>query len=75
MTTSSNARGSRAPLLRNDESYGAVIESNQLTNVADTDRYDNPQTDAKAGLEEPLKFNLRRPRRVHSRRVVDAQDR
>ena len=49
-------RGLSRPLLRNDASYGATIRNNRLTNVADTDRYENPQTDAKPGLEEPLAF-------------------
>ncbi len=45
------------PLLRADASYDAVIENNQLTNVSDTDRYANPQTDSPRGLDAPLKFN------------------
>ena len=49
-------RGQPRPLLRNDASYGATIRNNRLANVADTDRYENPQTDAKPGLEEPLAF-------------------
>jgi nitrous oxidase accessory protein len=48
--------GQPRPLLRKDESYGATIRNNQLTNVSDTDRYENPATDAKAGLEESLSF-------------------
>ncbi len=49
-------QGLARPLLRCDESYGAKIENNRLTNVSDTDRYDNPQTDRRAGLEAPLEF-------------------
>lgn len=49
-------QGLSRPLLRNDESYGAVIENNTLVNVSDTDRYENPKTDAGCGLESPLKF-------------------
>jgi nitrous oxidase accessory protein len=49
-------RGQPRPLLRNDASYGATIRNNRLTNVADADRYENPQTDAEPGLEEPLAF-------------------
>lgn len=48
--------GLARPLLRAKESYAAVIRNNVLTNVSDSDRYDNPKTDAKAGLTEPLKF-------------------
>lgn len=49
-------QGQPRPLLRKDNSYQATIENNKLTNVADTDRYDNPQTDTKPGLKEPLNF-------------------
>lgn len=49
-------RGQSRPLLRSDSSYGATIRNNRLTNVADTKHYKNPQTDARAGLEEPLRF-------------------
>ncbi len=48
--------GLARPLLRKDESYGATIRNNRLNNVSDTDRYENPQTDAKPGPEEPLSF-------------------
>ena len=44
------------PLLRREESYASVIRNNRLTNVADVERYENPRTDAKAGLQEPLLF-------------------
>ena len=39
-------QGQARPLLRCNESYGAVIRNNRLTNVSDTDRYDNPRTRA-----------------------------
>lgn len=48
--------GVARPLLRNDESYGATIQNNQLTNVSDTDRYENRLTDGRVGLEEQLSF-------------------
>ncbi len=48
--------GQSRPLLRGDESYAAVIHNNSLTNVSDTDRFKNPRSDEKVGLEEPLKF-------------------
>ena len=60
-------QGQSRPLLRNDASYDAVIENNRLTNVADTDRFKNPATDAPVGLEEPLKFACG----VHGETVVD----
>jgi nitrous oxidase accessory protein len=48
--------GQPRPLLRNEASYKATIRNNRLTNVSDTDRYENPQMDAKAGLEKSLLF-------------------
>ncbi len=48
--------GQARPLLRREESYGSAVRNNALTNVSDTGRYENPQSDAKAGLEEPLAF-------------------
>lgn len=48
--------GQERPLMRNQQSYGAVIQNNVLTNVSDTGKYENKKTDAKAGLEAPLKF-------------------
>lgn len=49
-------QGQSRPLLRADESYTAVIGNNTLTNIADTDHYENPRGDAPPGLEEPLNF-------------------
>jgi len=60
-------KGLARPLLRCEESYGAVIRDNLLTNVSDTDRYDNPRTDARAGPEKPLKFDCG----VHGEFTVD----
>lgn len=59
--------GLARPLLRNDESYQATIENNRLTNVADVNRYENPETGAKAGLEKPLAFQCG----VHDELTVD----
>ena len=59
--------GLARPLLRNDESYSAIIKNNVLTNVADADRYANPKTNARAGLEEPVKFECG----VHGEVIVD----
>ncbi|MEN8679370.1 MAG: hypothetical protein ABF391_04890 [Akkermansiaceae bacterium] len=49
-------QGQARPLFRNDESAGAKISNNRLVNIADTGRYQNPQTDATVGLEKPLNF-------------------
>lgn len=59
--------GLARPLLRRENSYQATIENNLLTNVSDTDRYENPQTGKKAGLEEPLLFEVG----VHGEMTVD----
>ena len=60
-------QGQPRPLLRNEESYGAVIQNNVLTNVPDTSRYSNTRSDAPSGLEKPLNFNCG----VHGEFVVD----
>jgi len=60
-------QGQARPLLRSKESYGSVIRNNRLTNISDTDRYDNPQSDQRAGLEAPLKFECG----VHGEFTVD----
>lgn len=44
------------PLMRNTESYAAVIRNNRLVNVSDTGKYANPQTSDKQGPLKPLKF-------------------
>lgn len=49
-------QGQARPLLRCKESYTAMIANNALTNVSDTDKYDNRRTEARPGLEAPLKF-------------------
>lgn len=49
-------QGQPRPLLRCKESYRAVIENNQLSNVSDADGYANPKTEKKPGLEQPLQF-------------------
>jgi hypothetical protein len=48
--------GQARPLLRSKESYGATIANNRLTNVSDTDKYENPKAERPPGLEAPLKF-------------------
>ena len=58
--------GQSRPLLRSDESYAATITNNRLTNVADTDRYENLQGSKAPGLEEPLNFRCG----VHGERTV-----
>ena len=60
-------QGQARPLLRSKESYGAVIRNNALTNLSDTDRYDNAKTATRTGLEAPLKFECG----VHGEFTVD----
>ncbi len=60
-------RGQERPLLRNKESYGAVVRNNALTGVADAGKLDNPKGDKPAGLEAPLKFECG----VHGEFAVD----
>ena len=60
-------QGLSRPLLRCEESYGAVIENNRLINVADTDRYKNPPANRPVGLEAPLNFECG----VHGEFVVN----
>jgi nitrous oxidase accessory protein len=48
--------GQPRPLLRNAESYAAVIENNLLVNVADAERLPNPPAPRPVGLEAPLQF-------------------
>ncbi|MCF7675213.1 MAG: right-handed parallel beta-helix repeat-containing protein [Akkermansiaceae bacterium] len=60
-------QGQERPLLRNKESYAAVVRNNALTNVSDADRLDNPQGGKPAGLEAALKFECG----VHGEYTVD----
>ena len=62
--------GLARPLLRRDESYAAEIRNNQLTNVSDTDRYENRPTGAPRGLESPLKFTCG----VHGELLIDGRE-
>ncbi|MGL4551937.1 MAG: right-handed parallel beta-helix repeat-containing protein [Gemmataceae bacterium] len=48
--------GEPRPLLRCKESYGSVVENNELVNVADADRLKNPKAGRAVGPEKPLKF-------------------
>ena len=59
--------GQSRPLLRCKESYGTVIRNNTLTNVSDTERYENTGTGKAVGLEKPLKFECG----VHGEFAVD----
>ena len=49
-------QGQPRPLLRAKESYAARIQNNTLTNVSDSDKYDNAKADRPPGLDKPLKF-------------------
>jgi nitrous oxidase accessory protein len=60
-------QGQARPLVRNEESRGATIANNRLSNVADADRYANPQDERRPGLEQPLKFDCG----VHGEFTVD----
>lgn len=60
-------QGQPRPLLRSDASYSTLIHNNKLTNVSDIDRYTNAQTDQRAGLEAPLRFECG----VHGEFLVD----
>ncbi|MFN3151867.1 hypothetical protein [Bremerella sp.] len=60
-------QGEPRPLLRSKESYQITLQNNQLTNVADIDQLDNPQTNDKAGPTQPLKFECG----VHGELTVD----
>lgn len=55
------------PLMRNQQSYSAIIKNNKLVNISDAEEYPNPQTDAVQGLTEPLKFRCG----VHGEYQVD----
>lgn len=48
--------GTARPLVRNDESRRAEIQNNRLTNISDSDQFENKPTDQPVGLEAPLKF-------------------
>jgi len=48
--------GEPRPLLRTLESYGASVENNSFSNVADAEKLKNPKADRPVGLEKPLKF-------------------
>lgn len=50
--------GISRPLMRNQASYGAVIENNQLVNISDTNKFNNRGTGASRGLSEPLAFQV-----------------
>ncbi len=60
-------QGLSRPLLRHENSYNATVENNKLVNVADEKRLKNPATEAKVGLEAPLKFTCG----VHDEFTVD----
>jgi nitrous oxidase accessory protein len=60
-------QGQPRPLMRNKESYGAVIANNLLINISDTDRFANPMAEKRSGLEQPLKFECG----VHGEFTVD----
>lgn len=50
--------GTSRPLMRNDASYSAVIENNELINISDVDSFSNPDMASPSGLLEPLLFQV-----------------
>jgi hypothetical protein len=60
-------QGQARSLLRNNQSYGAVIANNQLNNIADAERFTNAKREKRPGLEQPLKFECG----VHGEFTVD----
>ena len=50
--------GISRPLMRNEASYGAVIENNMLINVSDIDKFENLDTGSPRGLLEPFLFQV-----------------
>jgi nitrous oxidase accessory protein len=60
-------QGQARPLVRNEESYAAVIGGNALTNVSDSARFSGKPAGKSAGLEAPLKFGCG----VHGEFLVD----
>jgi nitrous oxidase accessory protein len=44
------------PLVRNEASYGAKVANNTLINIADAEKFENPETDEPRGLTAPLRF-------------------
>jgi len=53
-----NTANNPRPLMRNQESYAAIIENNRLKNISDTSAYDNLQKQGVQGLLEPLYFQV-----------------
>ncbi|RMF88548.1 MAG: hypothetical protein D6741_19080 [Planctomycetota bacterium] len=45
------------PLVRNEESYAAVVENNTLIGITDADRFENRDTGAPRGPRKPLEFS------------------
>ena len=46
------------PLMRNIESYAAIIENNTFENISDTSAYTNSDTDVPRGPQNPLYFEV-----------------
>ena len=59
--------GEPRPLLRCKESYGSLVENNELKNVADAERLANPKAERPRGPTEPLKFECG----AHGEFIVD----
>ncbi len=50
--------GLSRPLMRNSQSYNAIVSNNKLVNVSDASSFVNMQTATKQGPINPLKFEL-----------------
>ncbi|MEM8828689.1 MAG: right-handed parallel beta-helix repeat-containing protein [Cyanobacteria bacterium P01_G01_bin.19] len=53
-----NTADNPRPLMRDPESYAAIIENNTLINISDTSAYKNSQTGEPHGLLKPLSFEV-----------------
>ena len=53
-----NVAGNPRPLMRNVESYAAIIENNTFENISDTSAYTNSDTGAPRGPQNPLYFEV-----------------
>jgi hypothetical protein len=59
--------GQERPLLRNQESHGALIQNNVLTNVSDSGNLTNARTTTRPGPDAPLAFTCG----MHDETTVD----
>ncbi|MBD2231999.1 hypothetical protein [Phormidium tenue] len=53
-----NTAANPRPLMRNDVSYRATVQNNQLINVSDADRFTDNATERLRGPKQPLQFTV-----------------